>query len=431
MKGDKGVPWTPLSAAELNAFVAIFILMGINKLPKISDYWSQTPGLGNSWISDTMSRNRFFKINKYIHLHDVETELPRGHANFDSLQKIRRVLNHMKQKFGQFYIPRKCLSIDEAMIAYKGRVRFKQYVPSKPTRWGIKVFELCDSVSGYCLDFDVYTGKDRKPSNMGLGYDVVKMFMERYLHKFHHVFYDRFFSGLPICEYLLANNTYVSGTIMLNRRGLPKKAKTTKLGRGASVLYQKNQSNVVLTTWMDKRQVNLLSSGSTNEVDENGKPLSIINYNRYMGGVDLNDQLCHYYRVGRKCLKWWRYVLWFTVNTAITNAWILYKSSPHYNRRRKINTHEKFRLELRQQLRDGFTSRKRAGRPVQQHRIPARVIASVNGHNMVKAEGRPKACQQCRLDGRRTQRGYPVKTVCICIKCNTRLCQGQCFMRFH
>ena len=125
------------------------------------------------------------------------------------------------------------------MIAYKGRVRFKQYVPSKPTKWGIKAFELCDSLSGYCLDFDIYTGKDRVPSARGLGFDVVSGLINRYLNKFHHVFYDRFFSGLPICEYLLRNNTYCSGTIMLNRRGLPMKAKRTKLGRGASVFYQK------------------------------------------------------------------------------------------------------------------------------------------------------------------------------------------------
>ena len=32
------------------------------------------------------------------------------------------------------------LSIDESMIAYKGRLSFKQYLPAKPTKYGSSFF---------------------------------------------------------------------------------------------------------------------------------------------------------------------------------------------------------------------------------------------------------------------------------------------------
>ena len=49
--------------------------------------------------------------------------------------------------------------MDEAMIPFKGRVGFKQYMKDKPTKWGIKVFVLADAMDGYVKAFQVYTGK--------------------------------------------------------------------------------------------------------------------------------------------------------------------------------------------------------------------------------------------------------------------------------
>ena len=45
-------------------------------------------------------------------------------------------------------------------MLYKGRLTFKQYIPSKRSRFGIKLFVLCDCKTGTILDFIVYTGTD-------------------------------------------------------------------------------------------------------------------------------------------------------------------------------------------------------------------------------------------------------------------------------
>jgi len=48
----------------------------------------------------------------------------------------------------KIYAPDWDLAIDESVIKFKGRVSFRQYMPSKPTRWGIKQFALCESKTG-------------------------------------------------------------------------------------------------------------------------------------------------------------------------------------------------------------------------------------------------------------------------------------------
>lgn len=69
------------------------------------------------------------------------------------------------------------------MIAFKRRLGFKQYMPLKPVKRGIKVWAAADAVSGYMSGFNVYTGKDDGPSGTGLGLRVVQKLAEPYYGK--------------------------------------------------------------------------------------------------------------------------------------------------------------------------------------------------------------------------------------------------------
>ena len=62
------------------------------------------------------------------------------------------------ENFGSFFKPLQEISAVEWMIEFKGRLSFRQYIPSKPIRYGIKFYEACDSVTGFCLH--VYSGRD-------------------------------------------------------------------------------------------------------------------------------------------------------------------------------------------------------------------------------------------------------------------------------
>ena len=59
------------------------------------------------------------------------------------------------------------------MLKFKGRLYFKQYLPMKPVKWGIKLFALCDSETGAVLKFFVYTGKSNNGDSGGATKNVV------------------------------------------------------------------------------------------------------------------------------------------------------------------------------------------------------------------------------------------------------------------
>jgi hypothetical protein len=68
---------------------------------------------------------------------------------------------YLMDKFTQTYISGCELAVDEAMIGFKGRFFLKQYLPGKPTKWGIKAWGLADSANGYLLKWDIYKEKKK------------------------------------------------------------------------------------------------------------------------------------------------------------------------------------------------------------------------------------------------------------------------------
>ena len=145
---------------EMKNFIVLIIVMGIMSFPRISHYWA------NRWpfnlqdsIRRIMSRDRFQLFLKFLHLSDNLQMIPRGCPGFDRLYKIRPLVNHLVTRFKSSYVPGREISIDESMISYKGRLSFLQYMPKKPTKWGVKAWVLADSASGYIWNWDLYTGK--------------------------------------------------------------------------------------------------------------------------------------------------------------------------------------------------------------------------------------------------------------------------------
>ena len=68
------------------------------------------------------------------------------------------MIEMMERTFRQSYKAGRDLSFDEACMPFQGRVKFRVYNPSKPAKYHIKLFEVNDAQTGYCLGFDVYKG---------------------------------------------------------------------------------------------------------------------------------------------------------------------------------------------------------------------------------------------------------------------------------
>lgn len=129
---------------EIRAYFGFIILMGINRLPELRDYWSTNPCLHYTPIASKIARDRFEEISRYLHFVD-NTTIP-GHDDpvFSRLQKVNPILLAMKRKYRKIFSPYCDVSCNEAMMKFKGQSTMKQYIPNKPISWRFKI------IMGYC-----------------------------------------------------------------------------------------------------------------------------------------------------------------------------------------------------------------------------------------------------------------------------------------
>mmetsp|Transcript_41290 Transcript_41290/g.36633 ORF Transcript_41290/g.36633 Transcript_41290/m.36633 type:complete len:162 (+) Transcript_41290:1016-1501(+) len=124
-----------------------------------------------------MGRNTFEFMNQIFHLADNEKANKK-----DPLYKLRPFMNILEQKFVEMYDIGENVTVDEAMVKWKGQLFFKQLMKGKPIKWGIKLFLLCDAKNGYCHSFKVYTGKRDDMKNFG-DWEETRRYLETLKYK--------------------------------------------------------------------------------------------------------------------------------------------------------------------------------------------------------------------------------------------------------
>ena len=118
--------WSKITVEELRAYFGFCILMAINHLPSLDDYWSRDPLLRYSPVADRIPCWRFREISRYLHFVDNNDLAPRGDPAYDRLGKVRPLIDHLTEKFDTLYKPSKEVAVDEAMIKFQGRSSLKQ-----------------------------------------------------------------------------------------------------------------------------------------------------------------------------------------------------------------------------------------------------------------------------------------------------------------
>ena len=391
---------------EISAFMGLNIFMGIHELPQVSMYWDSDNFIGVEGFKKTIPQRRFKELSQYFHLVDPDHEDPS-----DALCKVRPLVDLLQDRFSAAYIPGKNISVDEGLVKFNGRLAFKQYMPLKPNKFGIKVWLLADADTYFVPRYQIYLGKDRNNEELfkrkGLGYYVVWTLGEPYLDANRHFFFDNFFSSVDLMKSLESRGTYACGTVRSNRKGFPADLKNNKLVRGE--IRTRQDGNLVTTLWKDKRDVAILSTNTSPasqifaERQKVGgrlklvvpkelmvKPPVIEVYNSGMNGVDVNDQYRSYYPPGMISRKWWKYLFWFFVNLSIVNGYILEKIAGKRKRRQL-----EFRIELAKQLIAGYNGYKRLSNTGTRAIKSITTQENVRGHFLGKIQGRKRACAMC------------------------------------
>ena len=76
------------------------------------------------------------------------------------IDKIKSLCDALINNFQANYLPGENLAVDETMVGFRGRFGPKQYMPNKPTKYGIKACTLASSDTGYLLNLLLYIGAE-------------------------------------------------------------------------------------------------------------------------------------------------------------------------------------------------------------------------------------------------------------------------------
>ncbi|XP_013794179.1 piggyBac transposable element-derived protein 4-like [Limulus polyphemus] len=134
--------------------------------------------------------------------------------------------------------------------------------------------------------------------------NVVMDLMDRFNIQGHSLFMDNFYTSPRLLDKLLAVGTYACGAWRKDRLHFPWELVATTLQQGEAQCFKCGSLTAV--KWTDKRDIYALSTLYSSAMTtrrrgrdaEVTKPQLIVDYNKFMGEVDLNDQFLSYYSTG-------------------------------------------------------------------------------------------------------------------------------------
>ena len=301
-----GTEWKNIDLDEIKAFLGLLLTAGTNKQSKvdISEFWH--PIFGNPIFQATKGKNRFKIILKFLRFDNKETRSERRVK--DKLAPIRDVWETINKNLKKYYMPGANLTVDEQLIPFRGRVGFKQYIPSKPDKYGMKMWWICDNATSYPLQGIPYLGKEGSARAQNLAQNIVEQLCEPYFASYRNVTFDNFFTSIQLAQSLLSNGLTIVGTLRKNKKCIPKEFLPNNIRLPESNCFG-FRKNITMVSYVPKknRAVILLSTKHyNNTIEPNKKNKSEINlfYNKTKGGVDTLDQMAHNYAVRKRTNRW-------------------------------------------------------------------------------------------------------------------------------
>jgi len=183
----------------------------------------------------------------------------------------------------------------------------KQYIPLKRARFGIKIYALSESDSGYIWNAFIHIGTAMQLREAVDGLKssrIVLTLAEDLFGKGYCIFLDNWYSSPALYRQLALNKTDAVGTVRLNRKNMPLDLKK-KIKRGETIAHF--TLNMMALKRMDNKEVTIHSTYHTSTTEtiqkrdqEKRKPTTTVTYNHKMGAVDVGDQMLASYQIWKK-----------------------------------------------------------------------------------------------------------------------------------
>ena len=411
---------------EMKAFLGLLLLAGTYHSNRINldNLWKiDGTGIDVFWLTMSLHRLRFLLC--CIRFDDKATRASR--KILDKLAPIRDLFETFVQNCLRNYSPSEFVTIDEMLVAFRGRCPFRQYIPNKPAKYGIKIQAMADARTYYTCKMEIYAGKQPdgpfKVDNSSFA--VVTRLISEISGSGRNVTFDNWYTTYPLVVSLLHDHKLSTvGTLRKNKREIPDEFLSVKNRAACDSMFGFG-GNVTLVSYVpqtkQKKNVVLFSSMHHDdkidpESSDMKKPEIITFYNSTKGGVDMVDQMAGEYDTSRNSRRWPLTVFYTLLNVSTINAYILYCHNPENKLKRRLFiksvSMQLVQEALKRRLQNIHLSRDlKSGI---RRMLPESEESST--YSQASISNRAKRCELCERS-----RDHKVKTVCT--TCGKHVCK--------
>lgn len=216
------------SANEVKALLGLLIqsaALKSNHLPTRTLF--DTKRSANTY-KGCMSAERFDFLLRCLRFDDKNTRQQRRES--DKLAPIRDFWEKFINNCQQWYKPGSYVTIDEQLLAFRGRCPFRMYMPNKPNKYGLKLVMMADCNTKYMCNAIPYLGKNTNTGNEPLASYFVKEIAKPIYGSNRNITMDNWFTSVTLATELLKPpyKLTVVGTLRSNKREIPKEMQNNK-----------------------------------------------------------------------------------------------------------------------------------------------------------------------------------------------------------
>ena len=376
--------FTPFSYLEIERFLGLYILQGLNPSPQVEMKFNSQqvdPVQGNDLCYRIFGANAVVRYKQFKAFFCVQdpSKIPPNRKE-RPMYKVDSILKHTQVVSMKAWRLGRDISGDEQTIGFQGKHEDKLRITYKAEGDGFQCDAICDS--GFTWTFYFRNQKaPREWTSKGfspLHARILRMF-DQFEMKFHNCWFDNLYLSARFARaaYVHKQKIRISGPTRKSGCGLPscvlqeekKTPNEIRAVRGtvkAAVLDgDPDVPNLVAVSYYDQKPVHFLSTicesihwiqcqkqvycSETQQLETlKFLRLNVNNdYNHDMGGVDIADQLRNYYRFDHwmRKRKWWWSIFFWAFGVLLVNAYVSYKTYMISKGKRPMS-HYEFRKQI-------------------------------------------------------------------------------------
>ncbi|GFY42352.1 DDE_Tnp_1_7 domain-containing protein [Trichonephila inaurata madagascariensis] len=412
---------------ELNALLGLILLCCIFKsLNESLHSLFYTSIIGRPIFRAIMTEKRCSVLLRALRFDDSQTRKTR--EEIDKAACISNIFNLFIENCKRNYSLGAYATIDETLVPFRGRVKFRVCMPNKPSKYGIKVMCLTDAHNAYLYNAYVYTGKgsdgltlSAQERNLTIPSQSVIRLTKCIYGTNRNITCGNWFTSIELATELKKHKLTLVGTVKKNKPQIPPEFLPSKNREIGSTLYGFTKDNTLISYVPKKDKAVILLSTMHHSIctDISNKPEIISFYNATKSGVDTLDMKCKAYSPNRKTRRWPLVIFYHLIAVASSNAHIIYEMYPENKKKSRYD----FILEIALSLCNSYMKKR-----LQIPNLPEelkKIIKEAVGEQEAE-QNTSRAPMSDRLEKRRNCRFCPYKknrmTSYKCVKCGTPIC---------